>query len=352
MDINAKITGIEYNPLLCRKLKEYKFDDLSIALSTDATFILNVNGYNKVEVSWWVSAKRSRSYPYARVYDSLQSSGKKITIIPVYKDEGKDGDRDFLQWDTISFMSLLDVYTIIGYYNEADVNPKYDNKITNQKYDVEYIKEQIISLLSYQSSALHWNISQIETIGEIGTKALKSYNLISRNTGVEMHSENSAIRKIEILKKSKDAFMKHSRDLAKSAQIREGTTTQPKENVNGTKGTITIKNFLGGHYYFTADEVEITNDDIFLIEAKHTKTNALPSIADIKDGLFKMILFTNLECVEFDGKTYNPIPVLKITNGNGTSLELNKNNIELLERLKCEAESNGFNILYNNTYLI
>jgi DNA-dependent RNA polymerase auxiliary subunit epsilon len=349
MDINAKITSIKYKPLLCRELKEYKFDDLDMALSTAATFILNVNESNKVEVSWW---ERSRSYPYARVYDSLQSSGKKITIIPIYKDEGKDGDRDFLQWDTISFMSLLGVYTIIGYYYEADVNSNYDNKITNQRYNVEYIKEQIEKLLSYRSDALHWNVLQVNNIGEIGAEALKSYNLISEKTGVGMHSEKSAEKRIEILKQSKDVFMEHSRDLAKRAQKREGITTQPKENVNGTKGTITITNYLGGHYYFTADEVELINDDIYLIEAKHTKNDRLPSVADIKDGLFKMILFTNLEFVEVEGKIYNPIPVLKITNGNGAPFEsMMPNDIKRLELLKCEAETNNFKILFNDVYL-
>jgi hypothetical protein len=28
--------------------------------------------------------------------------------------KGKDGDRDFLQWDTISLMSLLGIYVIIA----------------------------------------------------------------------------------------------------------------------------------------------------------------------------------------------------------------------------------------------
>ena len=69
---------------------------------------------NEFAVSWWVSPKRTRSYPYARVYDTLGFSGKKATIIPIIKDEGKDGDRDFLQWDTISLMSLLGVYVIVG----------------------------------------------------------------------------------------------------------------------------------------------------------------------------------------------------------------------------------------------
>jgi len=96
MDILAEIKGIKYNPFLCRKLGIFDYKDLEMALASCASFILNVNKENKVAISWWVSAKRTRSYPYARVYDTLGFYGKKITIIPVVKDEGKEGDRDFL----------------------------------------------------------------------------------------------------------------------------------------------------------------------------------------------------------------------------------------------------------------
>ncbi|MGC9043411.1 MAG: hypothetical protein ACP5KG_06100, partial [Myxococcota bacterium] len=75
--------------------------------------------------SWWVSPKRTRSYPDARVYDTLSFEGKKVTIIPIINDEGREGDRDFLQWDTISLMSLLGVYVIIGYYKNAEKSKRY-----------------------------------------------------------------------------------------------------------------------------------------------------------------------------------------------------------------------------------
>ena len=42
----------------------------------------------KIAVSRWISPKRTRSYPYERVYDTLAFDGKKVTIIPVVKDEG------------------------------------------------------------------------------------------------------------------------------------------------------------------------------------------------------------------------------------------------------------------------
>jgi hypothetical protein len=58
------------------------------------------NGDNAFAASKWVSPKRTCSYPYEKVYNTLNFS-KKITVIPIVKDEGFDGDRDFLQWDTV-----------------------------------------------------------------------------------------------------------------------------------------------------------------------------------------------------------------------------------------------------------
>jgi len=352
ISIFAEITGIKYTPLLCRKLNVFAFNELSKALSKEATFILKVNNKNQIAVSWWVSAKRTRSYPYARAYDSLSFSGKKITIIPIVKDEGKDGDRDFLQWDTVSLMSLLGIYVIIAYYSDASPSSKYDNKITNQKFDIDYLNKEIKKLLSYQSDALHWNLAQIDKIGEIGQKALECYDNIFKKLNIKMHSRLSAERRIKQLLEGKEAFMRLSRDLAEKAQKRESITIQPKEKLAGNKAIITIKNYLGGYYYLTVDEVEINKEDIILIEGKHTKSANLPSLDDIKDGLLKMILFTNLKNVKMDNKNYSPLPILKLTTENKFKIDLlNEPQKKVLILLKKEAEVNGFKILINNEFL-
>jgi hypothetical protein len=346
MDLSAKIKGIKYKPFLCRDLEIFEFSDLEKALASSASFILKINKENRVAISWWVSAKRTRSYPYARVYDTLGFSGKKITIIPIVKDEGKEGDRDFLQWDTVSLMSLLGIYVIIAYYSEAESSKRYKNKITNQRFDTNYLKEQIKNILSYQSDALHWNIAHIDNAGRIGQKALEAYDKISKELKVDMHSRQTAEKRINELLKGKEEFMTLSRVLAEKAQRRERMTIQPKENLSGTKAIITIQNYLGGLYYFTADEVEVKGNNVFLIEGKHSKINSLPSLEDIKDGLLKMILFTNLENVKADGKNYKPIAVLKLTVEN----HLNENQLsssqrEILKLLRAEAKVNKFQIV-------
>jgi len=144
LDVSAKITGIKYLPFLCRKLNTYSINNLNEALSKDGTFIVTIDEKKQLALSWWVSAKRTRSYPYARVYDSLSFQGKKVTLIPLFKDEGKEGDRDFLQWDTVSLMSLLNVYAIISLGTFICIN------------------EQILSYLS----TLNSNVSIITIIGE------------------------------------------------------------------------------------------------------------------------------------------------------------------------------------------
>jgi hypothetical protein len=347
MDLSAKIKGIKYKPLLCRNLEVFEFNELEKALSSSASFILKIDNENKVAISWWVSAKRTRSYPYARVYDTLGFSGKKITIIPIIKDEGKDGDRDFLQWDTISLMSLLGVYVIIAYYNDAEPSQRYKNKITNQRFDTNYLKKQIKNILFYQSDALHWNLSQIDNVAQIAQKALEVYDAISRKLKIEMHSRQSAEKRINELLKGKKEFMNLSRTLAEKAQKREKVTIQPKENLFGTKAIITIQNYLGGLYYFTVDEIEIKDKNIFLVEGKHSKTNFLPSLEDIKDGLLKMILFTNLDDLKINGEKYKPVAVLKLT----TEKHFNKNSLsfsqkKILKLLSEEAKINNFRVRF------
>lgn len=345
MDVSAKITGIKYTPFLCRSLNQYSISEINFAFSKDATFILNVQQKGQIALSWWVSPKRTRSYPYSRVYDSLNFQGKKITIIPIIKDEGKEGDRDFLQWDTISLMSLLGVYVIIGYYDTAERSSRYRHKITNQRFDIQYLKAELNNILSYQSDALHWNLAQIEKVGKIAQKSLECYEKISKTLGVEMHSKETADKRVDELLMGKKTFMTLSRNLAKKAQDRESITVQPKERLSGIKATLTIKNYLGGYYFFTCDEVIIEKGTIYLIEGKHSKQSPLPSLEDIKDGLIKMILFTNLKEVKIGDTIYPHQSILKLTSDKRFAIEmLPKPQMDILQLLRKEAKANGFQV--------
>ena len=269
------------------------------------------------------------------------------------KDEGRPGDRDFLQWDTISLMSLLDIHVIISYYADASISPRNERKITDQRFNSQHIRHEIDRLKSYQSSALHWNMSQIKNIHEIGLRALGAYSAISEKLNVEMHSLELAERRIDKIYDSEEAFMTTSRELAQQAQERESVTIQPKERVEGTKGKLTIANQLGGYYFLTCDEFEIHGDEIYLIEAKHKNDDKLPSYSDIKDGLLKMILFTNLEYIITAQGDYKPVPILKLTTGAGFNLNaLSQQQQNLLTDLTQEAETNGFQVMINDTRIV
>ncbi len=354
MDITAKITGIEYKPKLTNDLAMFDFNNFNIN-ELPANCLINFDGFS-FGLSKWVSPKRTRSYPYERVYNTL-GTAKRITVIPIIKDEGKNGDRDFIQWDTVSLMSLLDVFVVFAYYKTAEKHKTRDSKITNQQFDNELVKRKISEIKNYHSSALHWNLKEIEqSFPDLIQKVKASYNEIGKRLNVAFHNEQGIDRFANQFINGVRDFMQTSRQKAQEAQNREMQTIQPKEALSTlTKATITIENYLGGKYYFTTDEIRIENDKIYLIEAKHSRTSILPSIGDIKDGLLKMILYTNLKNVSIDDKEYTAIPILKLTSSKLTkdiyktdyeiNTELNNKQKEMLKRLFGEANENNFEIL-------
>jgi len=360
MDIKGKITGIKYKVLTSETLKTVDIKDFNI--NESPAFCLVKNEVNSFAISKWVSPKRTRSFPYKRVYNTLNSL-KKITVIPIVKDEGSEGDRDFLQWDTVSLMSLLDVFVIFAYYEKAEINSRFENKITNQQFNNEYIVSKIKEIEQYHSSALHWNLNELKTnLHNIIDKAKTCYSEIENNLGVKLHNFLGLDNFKEKIGKEVDTFMQFSREKAEKAQTREMLTTQPKESLSTlTKAKITITNYLGGQYFFTVDEILIAKDTVYLIESKHSANSILPSIGDIKDGLLKMILYSNLCEVKVDEKKMKSKAVLKLTSSQLTreitSKSSNKNmslfllsndfsqeQILFIDNLTEEAEENGFEV--------
>jgi hypothetical protein len=253
MDIQASITGIKYKIFTQENLPEVQWDNFDINNFASAG-LLHYQSCT-FALSKWVSPKRTRSYPFERVFNTLHVA-KKITIIPVLKDEGLAGERDFIQWDTISLMSLLDVFVIFAYYVDAE---KKGNKITKQKFDVAYIKQKIQAITEYHSSALHWNLQEIQlNLAKIADRAKKAYQHIAQKTQVVLHAPKGVDTFIEKMQQDVSIFMQFSRDKSKNAQGREEKTQQPKEYLHSeTKSKITIVNYLGGKYFLTVDEAQI-----------------------------------------------------------------------------------------------
>lgn len=361
--ILAKIRNFSYDKQLREKLPICEYSDVNdLASKCCITINEKTFGFSK-----WVSPKRTRSYPYSRVYDTFdECNSKTVTIIPIIKDEGADGDMDYLQWDTISFMSLLGIYVIIGFYDAAELNTRNSrkpNKITNQKLNNAYISDQLLHLSRYHHDALHWNLNQLEqnNLIRLTNLARHAYENIGRNLNIRMHPPKNIDRFLARISKDRESYMSYSREKAKKAQNREVLTLQPKEAIGvGEKMPITIENYLGGYYFFTVDDVIVHNDIIYLIESKHTNYGLLPAIDDIKDGLLKLMLYNNLdEIVDLNG-VQNHRVVLRLTSTElraNISLpndlnEINKflfensleNKRDLILQLHNEAVRNNFTI--------
>lgn len=342
IEITGEITGISYFAKLIPDLPQYSFSKFNVNHS-EGSFILK-NGSVNFFTSKWVSPKRTRSYPYARVYNTL-SGNKRITIIPLVKDEGANGDRDFIQWDTISLMSLLDVNVILGYYKTAEQsNSSGKAKITNQQFDNSYIKRKIRELQGYQSSALHWNLSQIQTgLDDLMNKVIASYSRIEKRSSVKLHSSAGLQNFKDKIIQGYENFMKFSREKAMFASKREIRTSHKLEYLStASKARITIKNYLGGLYYFTVDEalINIRSKIVELIESKNSTSAKLPSQDDIKDGLLKMILYSNLKEVKIDGIGFLAKPILNLTSVKNITEFNSEMNDSLLDNFMVE---NNFN---------
>jgi hypothetical protein len=115
------IKGITYKTYLVDELKEISLNKFDINQAN--TFGLIKSPTTEIAYSQWVSPKRTRSYPFARIYNTYNAS-KVITIIPIIKDEGQDGDRDRIQYSTISWMNLLNIYIVLAYYETAHKSNK------------------------------------------------------------------------------------------------------------------------------------------------------------------------------------------------------------------------------------
>lgn len=185
--LQATIQNFSYQKMWREELESFTFENINTLPSKCLISVKN----KTLALSKWVSPKRTRSYPYARVYDTFDSGANKVvTIIPLIKDEGINGDMDYLQWDTLSLMSLLNVYVIIGFYDEAQPHLSRIGKITNQHFNNEYILGQLTQLVNYHQSALHWNLNQLsnENLAVLANLTKNAYANISSILNIKLHN--------------------------------------------------------------------------------------------------------------------------------------------------------------------
>lgn len=282
---------------------------------------------NSLGFSKWVSPKRTRSYPFARIYNTYHLP-KKVTIIPIIKDEGMGGDNDRINFITFSWMNLLNVYIILTWYEDAKAHRSSKDKITSQRMNNEYVKDKLIEISSYHQTALHWNTMHFETgFEDIFKRAVESYQNISRRVHARVHPPELHLKVLEQYRQSgkfnKDDFKLYSLPGSLSAAQRELSTRHELENlIDGKKGFFSIINWLGGEYHLTADEVYLKDGRVVIQESKNTTRARLPSRSDIQDGLFKLILFANLDELYLADDKIGFVTRLKLTGNFRGSLVL------------------------------
>jgi hypothetical protein len=285
-----------------------------------------------------------------------------VAIIPVVKDEGLGGERDFLQWDTISLLSLLDVQVVLAYYNEAEKNTKRNDQITRQKLDNTYILSRLKEVFEFKGTPRQWNEREAKQLKAVFEKAKSAYAEISKATKTYLHNA-AALDELIKFAETPEKFIEFSRAKAQNAQSREFQTDQPKESLaSDTKAKVTINNALFGKYFFTCDETRIEGKSLFLIEAKHSERAKFPSKNDIKDGLVKMMLYTNLTGVKVGKNPFALRAAIRLTSkqlkgsikSDAKDTEIEKffsdNNFaladkEFFKKLFTEARENRFTII-------
>ena len=264
---------------------------------------------NNLAFSKWVSPKRTRSYPFARIYNTFHLNTKKVTIIPIIKDEGAGTqNNDRINFITFSWMNLLNIYIILAWYEDAERKPGTTDRITNQILNAESVREKLLEVSRYQMTALHWNTTHFEEDFEaIYLNAVAGYEKISHEKNVAVHSPRNHLQTLKKFKAdghfSLASFKEASLPRSYEAAHRESVTTHILESLEeNTKGVFQISNYLGGQYYLTADEVYWEGNQLVIQESKNSSKGKFPSEDDIKDGLFKLILFANMEEVAIDRK--------------------------------------------------
>lgn len=331
-----------YRPLFEPKYETFDSLDLDDIASYEGT--LPNNFWFRIDtetyaVSKWKGPKRSRTYPYALVYNTLMHKPR-VTLIPFVKDEGANGDRDYIQWDTVQMMSFLGIYVILTYHNHA-VPSDRPGKITGHEIDRAYLCERLEELGDYVSDPMHWNNSELSLqLRNIAERSVSHYRRIERETGITLHSWTSIESRIADL----DDYKEKSRQYAESAQSRESSMVHASERVaHGTKATVTIQDDFEGKYYFTADEVFIFDGTAFLIEKKNTKPKKLPSASDIKDALVKLALFHHLDTIMEGGTRYPVRIVLGLTSESITGWCHNLQQSEAIQAFMDENEFTAAN---------
>ncbi len=321
VSLKGYVRNVKYKPFLGKeRLKCHDIAQFDINKAGAYGLINLGTSGNNLAYSQWKTPKRTRTYPFPRIYNTYGLNTKRVTIIPIIKDEGADTNNDRINFITFSWMNLLNVYIILAWYDDAKRKAGSTNRITDQVLNAESVQEKLLEISRYQTTALHWNTTHFKSDFEkVYLNAVASYEKISREKKVDLHNPQDHLDTLEKFKVDNkfdlEAFKRETLSSSQKAALRETLTVHKLESLDDNpKGVFSILNDLGGEYHLTADEIYWENNKLVIQESKNTTKEKLPSNVDIIDGLFKLILFVNMEQVNVDDKTDVPfITRLKLT---------------------------------------
>jgi hypothetical protein len=248
------IKDVRYAPQLTSKLPAtYSLTDFEVNAAKHFGLIQVGTPENHLAFARWISPKRTRSYPFARLYDIFHYNTRKIAIIPVIKDEGADtANNDRINYMTFSWMSLLDVFIVLAWYQDAQRKPGTKDLITAQRMNAEHVRQKLQEISTYHLSALHWNTSHFSNDFEwIYRQAVRSYERIAQKHNMRLHSITDHLcvldRYITDERFDLDKFKQETLARSLSAATREIQTSHWAESLSeGAKNLLYISNYLGG----------------------------------------------------------------------------------------------------------
>ena len=355
--IEGKIGNKKYILTNELDLKEIPFVE---AMNDKRSFLSKFSNVEKIAISVWTTPKRTKTPPWPHVYKTLPYSGKKITIIPVQTSYGLHGDPNLIQPATISWITNLGIYVIIGVYTNAGKRPKGKQSanakpskkstegkmvFTNFEYELEDIENQITEIITKNPEVNAWNQLQIPKIPMLLHKSIEHNERLGKELNVPVQNFTRLKKRLITWQQDYSKYLSDHDKKSVCAQNREFKSSQKLEKVPGKKGKVDIDVPDFPKLHLTADsmEVDVNQKIITLLEGKNTK-DKLPSKDMVVEQLVKLMIFKKCD-FQINNKSFQKRLVCYLT-GKGKSSDSDIK--EMYQDLIKECKANDIEFRFND----
>jgi hypothetical protein len=223
----------------------------------------------------------------------------------------------------------------------------------------EVVKSQIERLTPYHSSALHWNRNQFENeFISIYEKAVYAYEKISKGIKIGVHPRKLKLDYIGKMRRDCRKYEGISIGMKSTGSMKDRKLHENKYE-EGDRSVFYLNDELGGIYYLTAKDVWRGRDTYVIQETRYAGKRFLPPLSHIRDGLFRLIFFGNIDALYRNGRQVRFQPRLTLLgkkvkgslyfpckdNEFNTFIKRNRKSIsqeeiDVLNKLRLEVEKN------------